>query len=180
MINSLLRRLIYAVAAILIPVSYVSAEKLEDRYVVKTISEGQLYFIRPYKVTSSQKLPAAECDITYLLGNDSLTFNFSIYLPEAITADSIVIGKGRHAVTDFETFYINHKNKKYVHRYSCRLSYQDFCSLYKDASPFCLSVHENSRHYNYSYKANSWKKEGMWMRQILFIIERNRISKSVK
>lgn len=67
------------------------AGKIEDRYVTQQLSDGMLFFIKPYELPSMQKLPAAQLDVTYGVQFDTLTLNMSIYYPEILALSLIHI-----------------------------------------------------------------------------------------
>lgn len=151
------------------------AEKLEDRYVIQPMQAGLLYFILPYEVPSVQKKQAAEIDVTYVTGQDSVRVNMSIVHELPLQTDSIVFKtKDGFAVTDFETFFINKTGKKYMHRYSCRFPYRYWQRMYGADAPFLLQIHAKERVLQYGFGTGKWEKEQAWMGQILQLADRNR------
>lgn len=151
------------------------AEKIEDRYVSRTVPDGLLFFICPFELPNCQKMPAAELDITYLITNDTLTLNMSVYLSSIISLDSIKFtGYTNKTIANFETFYIDKKKKRYVHRYSCKLPYKFWVDCYNSDKPFLMSLYAGDNCLDYGFSAKEWSNECGWMRQVLEIINRNK------
>lgn len=152
----------------------ICAEKLEDRYVSRLVSEGLLFFIVPYELPAVQKNKAAEIDITYLIQGDSITLNMSIFTSDIIHADSIQFASTSvKTITQFETFFIDKVGKKFVQRYSCRLPYTYLEEIYRADEPFRMTIYTDEEQLCYGYAAKKWPKEKTWMRQIMLIIRRN-------
>lgn len=151
------------------------AEKLEDRYIVQPVQGGLLYFILPYEVPGQQKNPPVELDVTYITGQDSVRVNMTVLHDVVLTADSIVFAtKNAFTVTDFETFFIDRRGKKYMHRYSCRFPYVYWQRMYAESHPFCLQVHAKEGLLKYRFSSGKWERERIWMGQVLQLINRNR------
>lgn len=156
-------------------ISYIYAEKTEDRYVVRPVQEGLLYFIEPFEVPSKDKMPAAELDITYIVSRDSFTLNMSIRLPEAIDADSIGLGSRTDTIVrDFHTFFIDKEKNRFKHRYSCTLPYTCLHTLYQSPMPYTLTIYAGGRKLQYGYAERAWSKERSWMQQILLLADKNK------
>ena len=152
-----------------------NAEKLEDRYVSKIVSDGMLFFIKPFELPNQDKGKPAEADITYLIQEDTMTLNMSVYHSSILQTDSISFEGLKHCtVTNFETFYIDKKGKQYVHRYSCALPYTFWRSLYMSKTPFRMSIYSEGTKLSYGYSDKKWLSESTWMLQILQLIERNK------
>lgn len=149
---------------------------LEDRYVMKTFDNGQLYFIAPYDIPSQlSKTKALSADITYLTISDSITMNISVWTTNELATDSIVlVAQDRFPIYNFQTFFIEMDGKLWMHRYSLRYPLSKLVQLYGSPEPFSLCVYANEKCYPYSWSAKSWKKEQIWMNQILHIIISNK------
>ena len=152
------------------------AISIEDRYVMRVVNDGQLYFILPYEIPSSAyRTKAAMADITYLTTTDSVTMNVSVWGKDVLKADSILlITEDDRVVCDFQTFFIEMDGKLWLHRYSLRYPYADLCRLYSSPSPFILRIYAESKEVQYTYLAKAWKKESVWMNQILQMIMSNK------
>ena len=93
-----------------------NAEKLEDRYVSKIVSDGMLFFIKPFELPNQDKGKPAEADITYLIQEDTITLNMSVYHSTILQTDSISFDGSKHCtVTNFETFFIDKKMDSLCH-----------------------------------------------------------------
>ena len=152
------------------------AEKLEDRYVMKTIDSGQLYFVVPYDIPSlTAKTKALSADITYLTISDSVTMNLSVWSADELMTDSIVLtGTNQIVIRDFKTFFIEKDKKLWLHRYSLRYPLTSLVNLYANTNPFTIDVCFGSQCITYGYAPKQWKKEQEWMNQILHIIVTNK------
>lgn len=153
------------------------AKKIEDRYIVKTLQSGLLFFIEPFEIPACSKGDAGLFDITYIIQQDTAIINMSLFLPQMISADSIVFTGLEHmSICAFETFYIDTYKGKFKHRYSCKVPYSMLCRLYRSDQPYMVSIYEKTRVFHYGYKTKDWPKERNWMNQILLIIDKNKKS----
>ncbi len=152
------------------------AVKLEDRYVMKTIEDGQIYYVAPYQISSKTKnIKPLMADVTYVTTNDSVTMNFSVWTPQELLADSITLRSGKLVYCrDFETFFVERDAKLWIHRYSMRFPLESLNAIYAASTPFVLSVYAKGQTVEYGYTANMWPKEQDWMNQILHIIASNK------
>lgn len=163
------------VCMLLIGMANTIAEKLEDRYIMQPTQGGLLYFILPYEVPGQQKNPPVELDVTYITGQDSVRVNMTVLHDVLLETDSIVFDtKSAFTITGFETFFINKKGKKYMHRYSCCFPYAYWQRMYAERQPFQLQIHAKEEVLTYGFAAGKWEKEQIWMQQILQLISRNR------
>lgn len=154
------------------------ADKLADRYTVRPVQDGLLYFIKPYELPSLQrKIDAALIDVTYLVTWDSVTLNMSIVLPEVIGADSIVFTSDQSMTfAQFETFFIDsNKKNQFVHRYSCKVPYLYIKTLYNNEKPYRMTIYSKGRSFSYGFASRSWDKERKMMSQIFMLIDRNKL-----
>lgn len=154
--------------------THIYAEKIEDKYIIRPIKGGLLYFILPYELPSLQKEPAAELDVTYITGQDSIRLNMTFVCDTALSVEHITFNaQNSITISDFETFFIDRSGKKYIHRYSCRIPYESFKNIYAGHKPFRLQIHAKERVLEYGF-TGKWEKEQTWMLQILQLTERNR------
>lgn len=153
------------------------AAKLENRYIMKSHKDGQLYFILPYDIPAEEKnIKNLSADITYLTSSDSVTMNISVWNENELNTDSIVlVGEEYISITDFKTFFIEKDGKLWLHRYSFRISLEDLVALYSNQLSFALDVHSEKQTIRYLYPIKKWKSEQEWMSQILYIIKRNKL-----
>ena len=170
-----MKRLSFLLAVLCLMAS-VHAKKPEDRYVMKTFENGQLYFILPFDIPSlSVKTKPLSADITHLTTTDSVSLKISVWSVNELSADSIVLeGSERLVITDFETFFIEPDGKLWLHRYSMSFPLSILTRLYTSPLPFKLNVFANENKIQYGWKEKEWKKEQEWMNKILHIIDNNR------
>lgn len=151
------------------------AGKIEDRYVTQQLSDGMLFFIKPYELPSMQKLPAAQLDVTYGVQFDTLTLNMSVYYPEILAIDSIhFVSRQTLPIRNIETFFIDKSKKNYIHRYSIHFPYSELEKMYRADTPFKMILFTDKGQLAYGYSLSGWLKEADWMRQIMFLIRHNR------
>lgn len=156
--------------------SSLQASDLADRYIMKVIENGQLYFILPYNIPSkSAKEKALSVDITYLTTSDSTTINMSVWTKNELAIDSIVfVGRENWRIEDFSIFFIEKDGKLWLHRYSLRFPFCQLVQLYKEPDPFVLCFYAKGDVLQYSCSLRSWSKEQLWMNQILHTIMSNK------
>lgn len=152
------------------------AVKIEDRYVMKAIEDGQIYYIVPFEITSqTAKIKPLMADVTYLTMADSVTMNISVWTPEELDADSLVLRSGKQVYCrEFETFFVERDGKQWIHRYSLRFPLASLNAIYAASEPFMLSVYAKGKTVEYAYTAKTWPKEQDWMNQVLHIIATNK------
>lgn len=150
--------------------------KLEDRYIMRPLDKGHLYFIVPFDIPGhNMRMKEMSADITYLTQNDSVTLNMSIWTATELVTDSIVWdGKKRIVVRDFQTFFIERDNKLWLHRYSIKLHLSDLILLYSAIEPYKIILYDHSASVSYGYSIKQWNKEQQWMNDILHIIISNK------
>lgn len=151
------------------------ALNIEERYVMKPIDGGQIYFILPYQIPSEQvKMKDLSVDITYLTNLDSVTMNISVYTENELNVDSIMfIGNEKISICDFQTFFIEKEGRVWLHRYSLRIPWKILNDLYSTQDSFSLCICAREDIIRYAYPSKAWKTEQEWMNQILYIIARN-------
>jgi len=143
---------------------------------MKTFDEGQIYFISPYEVSSqTKKIKPMSADVTYLTTGDSVTLNVSVWAPQELQADSLVLRSGNHVYCrNFRTFFVESDGKQWLHRYSMQFPLASWSAIYSASSPFTLCVYAGEQTITYGYSDKGWPKEQDWMNQILHIIASNK------
>lgn len=152
------------------------AVKIEERYVMKAIEEGQIYYISPYEISSqTNKIKPLMADVTYLTYSDSVTMNISVWTPQELLADSLVLRSGKQVYCrNFETFFVERDGKQWIHRYSLQFPLASMNAIYAASTPFSLCVYAKGQTVEYGYTDKAWPKEQDWMNQILHIIATNK------
>lgn len=151
-------------------------EDLGDFYVMQPREHDKLFFILPIEMSEvSKKERNAEFDITHITSAPTSTVNISIYAKQNLHADSIVFSnrERRIAVADFKTFFIEKEKQIWKHRYSCAVSFADLCGLYKEASPWELTVYHQSGRLVYRQSPSVWERARARMTEILYLIQLN-------
>ena len=171
-----MRRIILSLSFLCFLLFSTYAASLEDRYIMKNLENGQLYFILPFDIPSvTSKTKALSLDITYLTTSDSVTTNISVWTAQELQTDSIVFqGDTKIALNDFQTFFIERDGKLWLHRYSLRFPLKDLTFIYSGQCPFMIDIYAKGQEIHYSFPFKSWPKEQMWMNQILHIIDTNK------
>lgn len=152
------------------------AVKIEERYVMKAIEEGQIYYISPYEISSqTNKIKPLMADVTYLTYSDSVTMNISVWTPQELLADSLVLRSGKQVYCrNFETFFVERDGKQWIHRYSLQFPLASMNAIYAASTPFSLCVYAKGQKVEFGYTDKAWPKEQDWMNQILHIIASNK------
>lgn len=152
------------------------AVKIEDRYVMKAIEDGQIYYIAPYEISSqTNKIKPLMADVTYVTSDDSVTMNISVWTPQELLADSMVLRSGKQVFCrNFETFFVERDGKQWIHRYSLQFPLASLNAIYSASTPFLLSIYSKDQTVEYGYTDKVWPKEQDWMNQILHIIATNK------
>ena len=157
-----------------------TAVKLEDRYVMRPVEGGQLYFIVPYRVPAvlvkGTPVPKPmEIDVTYLTMADTMTVNISVWDKTELHADSIaLIGASPYIMRTFQTFFIEREKQYMLHRYSLRCTWEEWNTLYESENPFTVVMYAPEKEIRYAFPSKRWKKEQAWMKEILHLIATNK------
>lgn len=151
------------------------AERLEDRFVSRSYTDGMLYFIEPFQLPSISKKEPIFLDVTYLTSQDSITLNMSVYYNEILQIDSICfVYDDTLKISKLLTFFIEKEKNKFVHRHSCRIPYFALLKMYQnEKQPFTMELFTDKGVFLYSY-GKKWEKERSWMIQIFQLISKNR------
>jgi hypothetical protein len=167
MVNSIFRtgacanRLLFS---ILFPVFLLSSfsffsQNLSKHYSSQHQENGTLYFIYPQKGFHAAS-GSLRFDITYLSPEDSVVFNFS-YLDKSLRSiDSIIFISGaRKVASPVRKLFLESKGKKWYHRYSAKLTFNDLRTFFENKTPPQIQLHtrENSL-LMLKAKKRAWKK----------------------
>ncbi len=163
--------LLVSFATILAP-----ARAKDERYIMKTFENGQVYFILPYDIPAlTAKTKPLSVDITYLTNSDSVTMNMSVWTAEELSTDSIVfVTDVPFRVSDFQTLFIEQNGKLWMHRYSVRYPLRNLKRIYTASSPFVINIYAGEQIVQYGFANKAWVKQQEWMNNVLHIIDTNR------
>jgi hypothetical protein len=139
-----------------------NGQKINKYYSTFPQEKGALYFIiSQSEIKSNQDKGSFKFDITHLSVSESITFNFTVILPEIEIIDSITFNsKGGQLITTNATkFYIeNAKKELWEHRYSTKLLYFPFVSLYENSN-LTFEVITRKGKYTFTPSGKKWEKE---------------------
>ncbi len=155
-------------------------EDLSDFYIIQPRADGKLFFILPVEISEvAKKEKNATFDITHITSAPTATVNLSIYARRALETDSIVFSsaKQRIAVADFETFFIEQEKQTWKHRYSCTVPFAGLCDLYKESTPWKLTVYYAGGQLVYQQTQSVWERERARMTEIFYLIQLNAAKK---
>ncbi|NCA84787.1 MAG: hypothetical protein EOM83_04345 [Clostridia bacterium] len=153
----------------------VSGQKLEKYYTHRTQEGGDLYFLYPNTdFKNSDDHSEFAFDITYRPGTDSTFFNFTYLTPQPAQADSILLSAGdNRAAGHAQKLYVDFKKKRWVHRYSADIDYQELAAVLGSTEPPTITIFTAEKPLTFVVKRGTWKKYHAALEKIFYIISEN-------
>ncbi len=153
----------------------VDAQKISKYYTSLKQADGTLFFIMP-KQSFSNGDNIFDCDLTYKTQQDErVTLNFSLFCPNLIDIDSIVLQTEEKSVgCKTEKIFVDIEKKKYHHRYSSKFAFVDVRSFYASNQTPTINLYSNKKVLNLSIKQKKWEKDSGIVSKIFDLIVINR------
>ncbi|MCF8229636.1 MAG: hypothetical protein K9G58_01000 [Bacteroidales bacterium] len=151
------------------------AQKLSKYYKTSKLENNMIYFIKPFD--GFQGVKGNEefiYDLTYQLGEDSLTMNYTYYSPLAMVADSLVFNFSNksHSYKTHRLF-IEKDKKDWRHRYTAQVPLEVIKEFYAVENAPVILVLGGDEKMSYDISKHKWRKFSDIMRQILNMISLN-------
>lgn len=145
------------------------------KYISHLTENGILYFVYPQKVpaTKGAKVKSKlEYDISHLVTNDTVIFNFTVNISpaEKISKLNIRTDNGTREYTP-EKIYIEEAKGLLRYRLSLQFTYAELRSLFESNSPFLMDFGNGI---TFSYPDKKWAKQKAEMMPILHLMEINK------
>ncbi|HQQ95007.1 MAG TPA: hypothetical protein PLQ93_10670 [Bacteroidia bacterium] len=156
--------------------AFYSAQNINSYYVSSRVDKGSIYFIRAQKGFKSK--PGANklrYDMTYLLGKDSVTFNFSYFDKKPIVCDSLVLINGSKRLSSaLSKIFIETKGKKWHYRYGAKFSFKDTQAFFNPEQEALMLLICKNAVVELHCKKRLWKKHAGVNTRIFELINLNR------
>lgn len=148
---------------------------LNNRYVMRPRTDDLLYFILPFDMPCVVKGKAANLDLTYITSETRVRVNMSLWTPEPLSVDSVVVVSGSSCRVDSLTSLFVEKSKKtWWHRLSFYVAFDALARLYEAPESYRLCVHAGGTVLPYAFPVGKWPAERRQMSELLRMIEYNR------
>jgi hypothetical protein len=154
----------------------ISAQKIKGYYVSSLVEQGTIYFIRPQKgFKNSEHHSKLLYDMTYLMGKDSVTFNYSYYDKSALAPDSIAFKHTSvHFISATKKIFIEPKHSKWHYRFTCRVALKDIKTFFEEEQVPSITISGKGKFITLQCGKAKWKKHAAANTKIFQLIEMNR------
>lgn len=148
---------------------------LNNRYVMRPRTDDLLYFILPFDMPCVVKGKAANLDLTYITSETRVRVNMSLWTPDPLSVDSVVVVSGSSCRVDSLTsLFVEKAKKAWWHRLSFYIDFDTLTRLYEPPEPYRLCVHAGGTVQPYAFPVGKWPAERRQMSELLRMIEYNR------
>lgn len=132
----------------------------KERYSVKVLPDGNMYFFMPYKLKGSSGTKL-QYDMTQLSYKDSVTINMTLTSPMGrVKSVRLSAGDVSYSTTQYELFFQERAGSRFNTRVHIDCPLDKYKQLF--ASPVPLTVEfvmESGQQYAFTYKTKKWQKE---------------------
>ena len=153
------------------------SQKIGKYYVASTQKDGILYFIEPQEKFKNDKKEELFYDITYHTKSDSITLNFTYVADQIRDIDHLTFAQSedifRHPAT---RIFIDDDKNKWKHRYSTRISYEDFKKIIENKRSPVFTVFGEDTSQKLFIQEKKWQKESAILYKIFDLIASNKDS----
>ena len=142
-----------------------------ERYDVRVLPLGKMYFFMPYKLKgkAGNKL---QYDMTLLTYRDSVTINMTLTSPlgrvKSITLSS---SDAHYTTSQYELFFQERNGSRFNTRVHIDCPAQVYKKLFESIEPITIELTmEDGKQYAFTYKAKKWKEESAYVLEVLEMI----------
>ena len=150
--------------------------KINDYYTRHSQPSGNLYFI--YEYEDYRELNSKSdlfFDVTLQKGKDNVTVNYTFFSEDTESSNKLLFETQDATINaPAEKLFIDFDNKKWKHRYSAKLDYNDFKKLIASPDqPRIGIVLEDGQVITYTTKNRPWQRYRDAVEKILHLFEEN-------
>lgn len=152
-----------------------TAQNINKYYRSHIASDGTTYFILPQKMSRTANSTATrdmEFDLTKVSTIDSIAFTTSVFTPEPLSVDSILIVRsdGTRLAAKAETIFVDFKKKAYKTRLRFSIPYPEFKALYAQPTPYTVEMPKGAA---FAVQPKKWQKHADVIRRLTTIFDLN-------
>jgi len=151
-----------------------------NKYFVSNVQDnGILYFIEPEHKWKSTEDNTFEFDITYLSSTDSISLNFSFLSKELEEINNLLFnieGAEKPISVLCDKIYIDYNKRIWVHRYTSKISHNEFLQLYANnqgPAPKVVVKFKNDECVLFTNE-RKWRKKSKIINRIFQLTEANK------
>ncbi len=142
-----------------------------ERYNVRILDNGSMYFFMPCKVkgASGSRL---QYDMTLISFRDSVSINMTLTAPLG-RVKSITLHNGidTYTTTQYELYYQERKGSRFNTRIHIDCPLTSYRQLFTNNYPITLTITmTDGKNYTFTYKEKDWKKEVVYVSEVLEMI----------
>lgn len=142
-----------------------------ERYSVRTLPLGNMYFFMPCKLkaSSGNKL---EYDMTLHSYRDSVTVNMTLTSPMGrVKSVSLSTGDVNYSTTQYELFFQERNGSRFNTRVHIDCPGQIYAQLFASSVPLTIELTmEDGKQYSFTYKPKKWKEDSLYVTEVLEMI----------
>ena len=143
----------------------------KERYRVRTLPQGNMYFFMPYKLkaNSGNKL---QYDMTLLSYRDSVTINMTLTSPMGrVKSIQLQAGDVNYSTTQYELFFQERNGSRFDTRVHIDCPGQIYTRLFASPEPLTIELTmESGRQYSFTYKPKKWQEESRYVSEVMEMI----------
>lgn len=155
--------------------AFVYSQSVNNRYSSHIGTGGLVFFFNPTRVLVNETDVVRELvyDMTYNLGLDSLTLNFTVVgkgniVEPAVKFNSEIDG---FELNNVKLLYVEKRKAYYIYRYTSKVLYEDMVSSFRGSLPMKIELVIKDMVITAQYGKRKWKKEVKTMSEIFELIE---------
>ena len=143
----------------------------KERYRVRTLPLGNMYFFMPYKLkaSSGNKL---QYDMTLLSYRDSVTVNMTLTSPMGrVKSVRLQAGDVSYSTTQYELFFQERNGSRFDTRVHIDCPGQIYTRLFASPEPLNIELTmESGKQYSFTYKPKKWQEESRYVSEVMEMI----------
>ena len=142
-----------------------------ERYDVRVLPLGKMYFFMPYKLKgkAGSKL---QYDMTLLTYRDSTTINMTLTSPQGrVKSIALSSPDASFSTTQYELFFQERSGSRFNTRVHIDCPNDVYKRLFESQQPLTIELTmEDGKHYAFTYKAKQWQRETVYVSEVLEMI----------
>lgn len=143
----------------------------KERYSVRTLPLGNMYFFMPCKLKASagNKL---QYDMTLHSYRDSVTINMTLTSPMGrVKSIRLSSGEVNYSTTQYELFYQERNGSRFDTRVHIDCPGKVYAQLFASPVPLTIElIMENGKQYAFTYKSKKWTEDSRYVTEVLEMI----------
>lgn len=142
-----------------------------ERYSVRVLEQGNMYFFMPYKMKGNSGCHL-QYDMTVLSFRDSVGINMTLTSPLGrVQSIRLASGGTDYSTTQYELYFQERNGPRFDTRVHIDCPIEIYKQLFTSDTPLAIEITmENGERYAFIHKAKKWKKETVFVSEVLEMI----------